>query len=132
MAIPLDASLTLDKVMNLDRPALVNCWQSVFGTSPNSTMRTEFLRQAIGWQVQAILHGGLDTNTRKTLKYGLSIEVVKVGTKLIREWQGGRHQVTVLEKGFEYEGSEYRSLSAIARKITGTAWNGLIFFGVKK
>ena len=95
-------------------------------------MRTEFLRQAMGWQVQATRYGGLDATTRKTLKQGVSNEVVKVGTKLIREWQGARHQVTVLEKGFKYDGSEYRSLSAIARKITGTAWNGLIFFGVKK
>ena len=132
MAILLDASLTLDKVMNLDRHALVNCWQSVFDTTPNSTMRTEFLRQAMGWQVQATRYGELDAATRKTLKQGVSNEAVKVGTKLIREWQGGRHQVTVLEKGFEYDGSAYRSLSAIARKITGTAWNGLIFFGVKK
>jgi Protein of unknown function (DUF2924) len=53
------------------------------------------------------------------------------GTRLIREWQGVEHCVTVLDDGFEYQGRHYRSLSAIARAITGTRWNGLIFFGLK-
>jgi hypothetical protein len=53
------------------------------------------------------------------------------GTRLIREWQGVEHCVMVLDDGFEYQGRPYRSLSAIARAITGTRWNGLIFFGLK-
>ena len=124
--------LTLDSVLLMDRPTLAQHWIDLFGSVPSRTLRTEFLRQAVGWQVQARLYGGLDATSRKTLKYGASDEVITVGTRLIREWQGVRHQVTVLAKGFEYAGTEYRSLSAIARKITGTAWNGLIFFGVKK
>ncbi len=53
------------------------------------------------------------------------------GTRLIREYQGLRHAATVLHDGFEYRGRPYRSLSAIARAITGTRWNGWVFFGLK-
>ena len=53
------------------------------------------------------------------------------GTRLIRQWQGVEHCVTVLDDGFEYEGARYRSLSAIARAITGTRWNGPAFFGLR-
>ena len=55
-----------------------------------------------------------------------------VGTQLIREWRGVEHKVTVLVDGFEWEGRRYKSLSAVARAITGTRWNGLTFFGVKR
>jgi plastocyanin len=56
---------------------------------------------------------------------------IKPGTKLIRVWQDKTHTVTALHDGFEWQGSRYRSLSEVARSITGTRWNGLIFFGVK-
>ncbi len=51
--------------------------------------------------------------------------------KLIREWQGIEQTVTVLADGYEWQGRSYRSLSAVARAITGTRWNGWIFFGLK-
>ena len=54
------------------------------------------------------------------------------GTRLIREWQGVEHTVTVLDDGYEYQGRPYKSLSAIARAITGTRWNGWVFFGVRR
>ncbi len=53
------------------------------------------------------------------------------GTRLIRVWQGVEHTVTVLAEGYEWQGRPYKSLSAIARAITGTQWNGLTFFGLK-
>jgi hypothetical protein len=53
------------------------------------------------------------------------------GTRLIREWRGAEHNVTVRQEDFEYRGLPYKSLSAIARAITGTRWNGLVFFGLK-
>jgi hypothetical protein len=53
------------------------------------------------------------------------------GTRLIREWKGVEHCVTVLDDGYEYQGRPFKSLSAIARAITGTRWNGLLFFGLK-
>jgi hypothetical protein len=54
------------------------------------------------------------------------------GTRLIREWRGVEHQVTVLTDDFEYQGQRYKSLSAIARRITGTRWNGPVLFGLRK
>jgi len=57
---------------------------------------------------------------------------LKPGTRLIREWQGRTYEVVVLDDGFSWQGTQYRSLSAIARKITGTAWSGPLFFGLKQ
>ena len=56
---------------------------------------------------------------------------LKPGTRLMREWQGRTYDVLVLDGGFSWQGTRYRSLSAIARKITGTAWSGPLFFGLK-
>ena len=57
---------------------------------------------------------------------------LKPGTRLMREWQGRTYEVVVLDDGFSWQGTQYRSLSAIARKITGTAWSGPLFFGLKQ
>jgi hypothetical protein len=57
---------------------------------------------------------------------------IKPGTRLIRRWDEQTHQVTVAEKGFEYKGARYKSLSEIARLITGTRWSGPLFFGLKQ
>ncbi|MAS87856.1 MAG: hypothetical protein CMH30_07790 [Micavibrio sp.] len=57
---------------------------------------------------------------------------LKVGTKLIRNWQGTDHIVTVIDGGFEYQGQRYKSLSKIANEITGSRWNGWLFFGFRK
>jgi len=56
---------------------------------------------------------------------------LKPGTRLVREWQGRTYEVLVLDDGFSWQGTRYRSLSAIARQITGTAWSGPLFFGLK-
>jgi Protein of unknown function (DUF2924) len=57
---------------------------------------------------------------------------LKPGTRLIREWQGRTYEVAVLDDGLSWQGTHFRSLSAIARKITGTAWSGPLFFGLKQ
>ncbi len=74
----------------------------------------------------------LETEIARLRGLGLpSQRRIKPGTKLIRVWQDTTHTVTVLADGFEWQGRRYRSLSVIARTITGTRWNGLVFFGVK-
>jgi hypothetical protein len=60
-----------------------------------------------------------------------SPSTIKAGTRLLREWQGVVHEVIVLEDGFRYRGRTWRSLSAVAREITGTRWSGPLFFGLK-
>src|SRR5438876_11510113 len=57
---------------------------------------------------------------------------LKSGTRLMREWQGRTYEVVVLDDGFSWQGTRCNSLSAIARKITGTAWSGPLFFGLKQ
>jgi hypothetical protein len=93
--------------------------------------------------IQELAYGGLKPATRAKLDAladALDPKAARkrvvsgpvVGTQLIREWRGVEHKVTVLADGFEWEGRRYKSLSAVARAITGTRWNGLTFFGVKR
>jgi hypothetical protein len=72
------------------------------------------------------LDGGDPTRRRQPAK-----DRPIAGTRLVRGWQGVEHCVTVRDDDFEYQGRPYKSLSAVARAITGTRWNGLIFFGLK-
>jgi hypothetical protein len=88
--------------------------------------------------------GGLSVATRRRLRAiaegarnGESVPIsgslkIKPGTRLVRAWGGKVHTVTAVPRGFEYQGQRYRSLSAIARAITGTSWNGRVFFGVNQ
>ena len=126
-------------------------WRILYGAEAPSYNR-QFLLKRLAYRIQEIAYGGLPDNVRNRLNQLLDEEgydeiAVKVadrkpprsapgdrpipGTMLIREWDGERHEVTALQKGFEYRGIPYRSLSAIARKITGTRWSGPLFFGLR-
>ena len=125
-------------------PDLKKMWQELFDTEPPAYNR-RFLESRLAYRIQELAYGGLSRATlerlevmAETLDGGSMVkrrQRVKdrpiAGTRLVREWQGAEHCVTVLDDGFEYQGRPYRSLSAIARTITGTRWNGLIFFGLK-
>ncbi|WP_020182137.1 DUF2924 domain-containing protein [Methylotenera sp. 1P/1] len=115
----------------MNRAILCNEWQTLYNCPPPIQSNTEFLRQAVGWQLQAETLGGLDASSRKALKSGSLNKTLSPGTKLVRHWQNASYQVTVTDNGFEHNGKNYRSLSAIAKVITGTNWNGHVFFGVK-
>jgi len=118
-------------------------WKYLYGkTSPASSNRRQLVAR-LAYRIQELAYGGLSREARERLEKiaGMSVSGRKThrrdpnlpvpGTKLIREWQGGRIEVTVLETGFECEGKRYRSLSAIAATITGTKWNGWEFFGLR-
>lgn len=124
----------LAELMALDRVALAARWEWTFGRSAPDRAREELLRQTLAWQLQAEQLGGLNGRDRRGLRpdAGSSSQPVIAGSHLIRVWQGDTHQVTVLEDGFLYAGKTWRSLSAIARAITGTAWSGPVFFGLKR
>lgn len=125
-------------------PALKKMWQELFDTEPPAYNR-RFLESRLAYRIQELTYGGLSRATLERLEVLAENldggDVTKrrqrvkdrpiTGTRLVREWQGVEHCVTVLDDGFEYQGRPYRSLSAIARAITGTRWNGLIFFGLK-
>jgi hypothetical protein len=109
-------------------------WRERFGAPP-SLRSTELLGLMLAWRIQAERDGGLDRKTRLALsrrgsaKSGLE---PTSGTRLTREWEGVQHEVTVMaDGGFVYRGNRYRSLSEVARVITGVRWNGPRFFGLR-
>ena len=111
--------------------------------------KKDHLIKYIAWEMQARKQGGYSAQTQKKLdqlsdnlaegkdttednikllKEKTTLEI-KAGTKLIREYKGEKHEVIALDKGFNYKDKTYKSLSAIANEITGTQWNGKVFFG---
>jgi hypothetical protein len=120
-------------------------WRELFGTEPPPYNR-RFLESRLAYRIQELAYGGLKPETIARLE-AISEDLDGgdpdrrrrraaqdrpiAGTRLIREWQGVEHCVTVRDDDFDYQGRPYKSLSAVARAITGTRWNGLIFFGLK-
>lgn len=117
----------------LDLHSLRDEWRKRYGEPPKMRSR-ELLARLLAWRIQADALGGLDPTTIRLLKADRLPPAkprLEAGTRLSREWQGRRHDVDVLDKGFRYAGADYRSLSEVARVITGTRWNGLRFFGLR-
>jgi predicted component of type VI protein secretion system len=97
----------------------------------------KMLRLALAWEIQARLLGGLSREVTRTLdqlaRGATRTAPASAGMRLVREWQGRVHIVTVGEdQVIRWDGKEWRSLSEVAREITGTRWSGPAFFGLKK
>ena len=119
-------------------------WNALYNTAPPVTSSRQQLVGRLAYRLQELVYGGLPEETKAKLeslgrvamnsgkREARNPDQPVPGTKLIREWQGERKEVTVLESGFEYAGKTYRSLSAIATEITGTKWNGPDFFGLRR
>ena len=119
-------------------------WRKLNGSEPPPYNR-RFLESRLAYRIQELAFGGLKPATvRKLEALGEQIDGKRsgkrkprmdakpiAGTRLLREWKGTMQTVTVLADGYEWQGRPYQSLSAIARAITGTRWNGLVFFGLK-
>ncbi|MGO9145080.1 MAG: DUF2924 domain-containing protein [Desulfomonilia bacterium] len=126
----------------LDRQALREKWQILYGTEPPGGVRNNFLMHAIAHRMQEQASGGLDPATRRFLdktaedntsgRQTVRSISTKPGTRLLREWHGKTYEVIILEDGMQCNGMCYRSLSEVARAITGTRWSGPLFFGLKK
>jgi len=118
----------------LDLDQLRSAWRARYGPPPKMRS-TELLKLMLAWRMQADAAGGLGSDVRKDLRRPVSERARPVpsgGTRLTREWQGMRHEVTALEEGgFLYAGERYQSLSQVARLITGARWNGPRFFGLR-
>lgn len=126
-------------------PDLKAQWRQLFETEPPPYNR-RFLESRLAYRLQELAYGGLKPETIRRLEAlgeqldGGKIPIRKTradampiaGTRLIREWQGVEHTVTVLKEGFEWQGRPYQSLSAIARAIAGSRWNGPLFFGLRR
>jgi DUF2924 family protein len=129
-------------LIGLSRQKLRQRWRALYGGDPPEKSSQEFLKAGVAYRLQERAFGGLKPEIRRLLERAArdakasTIEVaplrqIQPGTVLIREWHGTRHQVTVLDDGAIYHGKRYRSLSEIARVITGSRWSGPLFFGLK-
>ncbi len=131
----------LDRIRSLGVDDLRVEWRRLYHSDPPRISR-DLLVLAVSYRIQEIEHGGLGKATRRKLQTiakalrttgrvrptpSLSL---KPGARLVREWHGRTHTVIVTEDGFEYAGTNYRSLSTIAKKITGAHWSGPRFFGL--
>src|SRR5512147_2850235 len=123
---------------------LKQLWRELYDREPPSFNR-DFLVKRLAYRIQELAYGGLSARAEAKLDRLIADEEARLngklpkrlddrpiaGTRLIREWKGVEHTATVLVDGYEYQGRPYKSLSAIARAITGTRWNGPLFFGVR-
>lgn len=121
-----------------ERPATLEQWEAVFGSSPPPYLSVTFMQKAMLYEQQCKALGGLPATTRRSLRQiakGDDIAAatptkLSAGTHLVREWNGRTYQVQVIDGGFEMDGKTWSSLSAIAKHITGTDWSGPRFFGL--
>jgi len=125
------------ELAGMNRPQLQSRWRDLYGTeAPNSSR--EFLRRRLAYRIQEIVYGGLDPALKKALTSESNQparkdhSVLRDGTKIVRQWHGTEYVVVVRGTKYEYDGRLFRSLSGIAKAITGTTWNGNEFFGIKK
>ena len=130
----------LDALANMPTADLRKRWVRFYKTQPPKRMSQDLLLLAVCWRVQTRTMGGLKMATKRKLidmagnqdaATSTSAICLKPGTRLVREWHGETHEVVVLEDAFEWRGRPFRSLSKIAREITGARWSGPRFFGLK-
>jgi hypothetical protein len=134
----------LSRLPKLDLSELRQQWQSLYKADASLHLSRALLVRAIAYRMQEVALGGLRPAQQRRLRHYAqefnetgetrlrARPELKPGTRLVREWQGRTYEVLVLDDGFSWQGTRYRSLSAIARKITGTAWSGPLFFGLKR
>lgn len=108
-------------------------WRRRYRAPPRLRSKA-LLRNVLAWRIQADVYGGLDEQTRRLLRDERPPRepIVTPGTIITREWRGVRHQIEATGDGFLYDGRRWKSLSEIARAITGTRWNGPRFFGLRE
>jgi len=136
---------SIARLPKLRRQKLLTLWKEVYGREAPTAIRRELLIPFLAYRIQERTIGGLKRSTRaelsrisRALDKGLDTAEaspcprMKPGTRIIRPWKGRSIEVSVTESGFDYRGAKYRSLSQIAREITGTRWSGPAFFGLNR
>ena len=118
-------------------------WRVLYKAEASPHLSRELLLRAVAYRMQEVALGGLRPPRQRQLRqFAQQLNdsqegrirprpELKPGTRLVREWQGRTYEVLVRDDGLSWQGTSYRSLSALARKITGTAWSGPLFFGLK-
>jgi len=134
---------TLASLPTLDRDELLERWRTLYGKPAPPHISRPILVRAIAYRMQEQVFGGLKPATRRLLQRvaeeirsgrpltSVQSPTLKPGTCLLREWNGTTHEVIVLEDGVLFRGTHHRSLSEVARLITGSRWSGPRFFGLK-
>lgn len=133
----------IEELLSLDVTALRRKWPALFGADPSPYLGRMFMVRAIAYRMQERVFGGLKPATQRVLDRFTEARVRKTqpsaprqragaGTVLIRQFKGVQHRVTLLDSDVLYRGRRYKSLSEVARTITGTHWSGPLFFGLKK
>jgi Protein of unknown function (DUF2924) len=136
-------SAEIAALASVDTKDLKSRWRALYDTEPPPRISRELFTRAIAYRLQEREFGGLAPATHRLLERvanDLSSPRARLsktrkaapGTLLIREWRGNAHQVTVHDDAVVYRGKRYRSLSEVARLITGTRWSGPLFFGLRK
>ena len=133
----------LSRLPKLGLGELRQQWRALYKSDASPHLSRELLVRAVAYRMQEIALGGLRPQRQRQLR-GFAQQLNKSqegrirprpelepGTRLVREWRGRTYEVLVLDGGFSWQGTSYRSLSAVARKITGTPWSGPLFFGLK-
>ena len=133
----------LERLPRLNRDQVDARWRELLGTERPRRIYGELLIGVLAYRLQEKALGGLKPAIRRLLRQvagnpgerrafdALSQPRLKAGAVLLREWHGTTHRVTVLEHGYEYRGQRFKSLSEIARRLTGSRWSGPLFFGLK-
>lgn len=137
-----DLASRLEALRDMSRTDLKEQWYLLYERAVPKGLSTRLLRYAVGYQTQVEVYGGLDAATIRELQRiarnnakGTPVKApskarLSPGTRLVREWHGRTHSIDVVDTGFVYAGKIYRSLSVIARAITGARWSGPRFFGL--
>ncbi len=130
----------IEALPDLDLEQLRRLWQEAYGDPPPTAFRRKLLARGVAYERQARRYGGLSPSVRRRLQRAVNdlstgraparSPKLKAGARLVREWNGTTHVVDVVEGGFLWKGERYRSLSVIARTITGARWSGPRFFGL--
>ena len=124
----------------MDHDACTEALAVLPGITLPSRLRVQTLRRILAYEIQARALGGLNPKEQRALKAiaggksagDVGVAIASPGTHLVREWNGRTYRVEVAEDGYVLDGTVYGSLSAVAKRITGTAWSGPRFFGLAK
>ncbi len=130
-----DLEQTIADIEQLGRIGCLDRWREEFGRSPPKYLSPQFMKRVLIREAQNQTLGGMSAKTERRLKQIAAGKappaVARPGSHLVREWNGRTYQVEVIDGGYKMDGRTWRSLSAIARHITGARWSGPRFFGVQ-
>ena len=136
MKVPVSETLAagIGEFETLERADCLDRWRAAFGRLPPKHLSPRLMTRILIWELQCRLLGGIPAKTDRALRQiaggKAPAGTAKPGSHLIREWNGRTYQVEVTGQGYVMDGKTYRSLSAIARRITGAQWSGPRFFGL--